>query len=128
MVDGFPASSTNGAKRRAKRQGVPIGSVQNLLSLMAHSQIILLRCLSNLSISQFSIPDEPFYHLSQLKFNGEDGTSIAKHIYDFLIFFESYEIDNEYFYCVLFFLTLEDRANKWCTLPSASFHYIQHFL
>jgi len=63
---------------------------------------------------QCSIPDDKLYHLSQLKFDGKDGTSITKHISDFLKFCESYEIDDEEFAYVVFSLTLEGHVNKWC--------------
>jgi len=78
---------------------------------MAHPKIILPGFLSNQSPGKFSILDEPLYHLSQFNFDGEDGMSITKKIYDFLKFFEYYEIDDEYFVCVTLFLTLEGHVN-----------------
>jgi len=101
----------------------------NLLSKMAHTQILLLGHFSNFSLYRFSIPNEPLNHLSQLKFDGDDGTSIAKHISDFLNFYESYKINDEEFSCVVLFLTLEGRDNRWChTLPPSSIHSLHHFL
>ena len=121
----FQHRQQNGATRRDIRQVMPIDLVLNLLSLMDHSQIILPGCFSNLSICQFSIPDEPLYHLPQLKFDGEYGTSIIENISDFLKFFEPYEINDEYFACVLFSLTLEAHSNRWFhTLPSTSIIFI----
>ena len=78
---------------------------------MDHPQIILPGYFSNLSHGKILILDEPLYHLSQLNFDGEDGTSITKHISDFIKFCESYEINDEEFSCVIFFLTLEGRVN-----------------
>jgi len=96
---------------------------------MAHTQILLLGCFSNFSLYQFSIPDEPLYHLSQLKFDGEDGTSIIEHISIFFKFYESYEIIYEESACVLFFLTLEGHVNQWChTLPPTSIHSLHQFV
>lgn len=96
---------------------------------MAHTQISLPGCFSNFSLYQFSIPDETLGHLSLLKFDGEDGTCITNHISDFLKFYESYEINDEDFSYVLFFLTLEGRVNWWIhTLPSTSIHSLHHFL
>lgn len=58
-----------------------------------------------------------------------DGTSISKHIYDFLKFLQPYEIHNEEYFCVVFFPTLEGRANWWCyTFPPAFFHSLIPFL
>jgi len=93
---------------------------------MAHPQIILPRCFSSLcSPSQLLISGEPLDDLSQLKFYGEDGTSITEHISNFLKF---YEIDDENISCVLFFLTLEGRVNRLChTLPLASIHSFDQF-
>ena len=55
--------------------------------------------------------------------------SVTEHIYDFLHFCESREIDSDELFCVLFFLTLEGRANQWChTLPPASVHSLLTFL
>ena len=63
------------------------------------------------------------YHLSQLKFDGENGVSITKHLLDFCDFCECYEIDDEELDCLLFSLTLEGRVNKWCRkLLAASIH------
>ncbi len=96
---------------------------------MAHLEILFLGCFSNLSIYQFSIPNEPLYHLTQLRLDCEDETSITTHIYDFLKFCESHEIDDEEFACAFFFLTLEGRVNQWChTLPPTSILYSHHFL
>jgi len=73
----------------------------NLLSKMVHTQIILPGCFFNFSLDQFSPLDELLDHLSQLKFDREDGMSITKHIDDFLQFCELYEIDNEDSACFL---------------------------
>ena len=90
---------------------------------MARSQIILPRCLSEFYEPRCLIPDELMYHLSQLKFDGENGVSITQHLLDFYDFGECYEIENEGLICLLFFLTLEGRAKQWChTLPKASIH------
>ena len=63
------------------------------------------------------------YHLSQLKFDGENGVSITQHLLDICEFGECYEIDDEGLICLLFFLTLEGRAKQWCrTLSKASIH------
>ena len=63
------------------------------------------------------------HHLSQLKFDGENGVSITKYLLDFCDFCECYEIDNEGLTCVLFSLTLEGRIKQCCcTLPEASIH------
>ena len=63
------------------------------------------------------------YHLSQLKFDGENGVSITQHLLDLCDFGECYEIDNEGLICLLFSLTLEGHAKQWCcTLPEASIH------
>jgi len=96
---------------------------------MTHAQTLLPGCFSNFSLYQFTIPHEPFYHLSQLNFDGEDGTSITEHISYFIKFCESYEIYDEEFSCVIFFLTLEGRVNQWChTLPPTSIHSLHHLL
>ena len=55
---------------------------------MAHPQIILPRCLSDFYEPRCLILDEIMYHLSQLKFDGENGVSITKHILDFCDFGE----------------------------------------
>ena len=90
---------------------------------MARSQISLPRCLSEFYESGYFIPDKIMYHLSQLKFHGENGVPITQHLLDFNDFGECYEIENEGFICFLFFLTLEGRAKQWCcTLPEASIH------
>ena len=81
---------------------------------MARSQIILPRCLSEFYEPRYFIPDELMYHLSQLKFDGENGVSITQHLLYFFEFGEFYEIENEGLICFLFFLTLEGRAKKWC--------------
>lgn len=86
LVGGFLAPSTTGTRRRAKWQVVLVESVLNLLSQMGHPQNLLSMCFYNLSIYQFSIPNEPLYHLSQLKFDGENGPSITVHISTFLNF------------------------------------------
>jgi len=80
---------------------------------MAHPQIILPGCFSNLSPDKNLILDDPLYQLSQLKFDGEDGTSIIEHISNFIKFCEYYKINDEYFSCVDFFLTLEVHVNRW---------------
>ena len=55
--------------------------------------------------------------------------SVTKHIYDFLHLCESHEIDSDELVCILFFLTLEGHANRWChTLPPASVHSLLTFL
>lgn len=55
--------------------------------------------------------------------------SITEHIYDFLHFCESHEIDSDELVCVLFFLTLEGRDNLWCqALPPASIHTLLTFV
>ena len=95
---------------------------------MAHTQILILGCFSNFSLYQFLIPDELLDHLSQLKFDGEDGTSITKHIYDFLKFFEFYKRNDEDFSCVFFFLSLEGRANRWCHTLTPTFIHSLHQL
>ena len=49
--------------------------------------------------------------------------SITQHYSDFRDFGECYEIDDEGLFCLLFFVTLEGRAKKWCcTLPESSIH------
>ena len=49
--------------------------------------------------------------------------SITQHLLDFCDFGECYEIDDEGLICLIFFLTLEVHAKKWChTLPKASIH------
>jgi len=91
---------------------VPFELVLNLLSLMTNPKIILSGCFSSLCPpGQLLIPVETLYDLSQLKFDGKDGTSIIEHISDFLKFCEYYEIDDESIACVLFFLTLEGHVN-----------------
>ena len=93
---------------------------------MAHSQIILSTYLSEFYEPRYFIPDELMYHLSQLKFDGENGVSITRHLSDLCEFGECYKIENEGFICFLFFLTLEGRAKKWChTLPEASIHLFE---
>ena len=88
---------------------------------MAHPKIILSGYFSNISLGKISILDEAIYDLSQLKFDGEDGTSITKHIYDFFKFCEYYKINDEDFSFVTFFLALEGHVNRWChTLPTSS--------
>ena len=90
---------------------------------MARSQIILPRCLSEFYEPQYFVPDELMYHLSQLKFDGENGVSITQRLLDFCDFGECYEIDDEGLICLLFFLTLGVRVKQWCrTLPKASIH------
>ena len=90
---------------------------------MAHSQIILPRFLSEFYKPRYYISDEFIYHLSPLKFDGENGVSIAQHCSDFCDFGECYEIDDEGLFCLLLFLTFEGRAKQWCrTLPKASIH------
>ena len=73
---------------------------------MDHPKIILLGCFYNLFPGKILTLDEPLYHLYQLKFDGEDGISITEHISNFLKFCEYYKIDDEYFACVTFFITL----------------------
>lgn len=86
-------------------------------------------CFSNFSLDQISLPNELLIHFSQLKLDGEDRTSISKHIYDFLQIFHPFEIDNEESPCVLFFLALEGCANQWCpTLPHTFVHSLLPFL
>jgi len=51
------------------------------------------------------------------------------HIYGFLRFCESYEIDDEEFVRVLLFSTIERCVNQGChTLPPTSIHSFHHFL
>ena len=78
---------------------------------MAHPQIIFAGYFSSLFPNKILIPNEPIYHLSQLKFYGEDGTSITEHITNFLKFCEYCEINDEYFSCVAFFLNLKGHVN-----------------
>lgn len=89
-----------------------VESILNLLSLMGHLKVILPGCFSNLYPSEILFHDEPLYPFSQLKFDGEDGTSITNHIFNFLKFCEFYEINDIYFSCVPFFLTLEGHVNR----------------
>ena len=91
---------------------------------MDHTQFVLPRSFSHFSLSQLSIPDELLDHLSLLKIDDEeDRTSVTKHIYDFLHFCESHEINNDELVCIIFFLTLEGHANRWCqTLPPDFVH------
>lgn len=74
---------------------------------MDHSQIIFLRCFSNISYGKRLIIDEPLYNLSQLKFEGEDGISKVEHIPNFVYFCEFVQIDCEDVALILLFLTLE---------------------
>ena len=95
---------------------------------MAHPSIVLSVHFSNFSLYQISLPDELLDLLSLLKFDSEDRMSLTRHIYAFLHFYESHEIDSEELVCVLFFLTIEGRANRWChTLSPASIHSLLPF-
>ena len=63
------------------------------------------------------------HHLSQLKFDGENGVSITRHLSDFCDFGECYEIYDQGLFFFLFSLSLEGRTKKWCcTLPKSSIH------
>lgn len=54
---------------------------------------------------------------------------VTEHIYDFLHFYESHEIDSDDLVCVLFFLTLEGFSNWWChILPPTSVRSLLTFL
>ncbi len=92
---------------------------------MAHPQIILPACFSNLSPGKMLIPDEPLHHLSQLKFNGEDGTFIIEQISNFLKFCEHYEINENMFLVRLsstpFQVMLNDGVILYHLLPSITF-------
>lgn len=67
--------------------------------------------------------------MSQLKFNGEDGTPLIKNIYDSLEFCESFVINDEEFSCVFFSLTLEGRTKQWChTLPAMSIYSFEQLI
>ena len=69
------------------------------------------------------------HHLSQLKFDGENGFSITEHLSDFSDFCECYEIDEKELDCVLFSLTLEGHAEKWCHIfPTACIHSFEHLV
>ena len=68
-----------GARRRARWQAEPLEHAVSLISVMAHPQIILPRCLSEFYEPWCFIPSELLYHLSQLKFDGENGVSVTKH-------------------------------------------------
>lgn len=90
---------------------------------MDHRNFALLGCFSHFSLNQLSIPVDLLNHLSLLKFDSDDRTSVTKHIYDFLHLWKSREIDSEELVSMLLFLTLEGCANWWChTLPSPSIH------
>lgn len=96
---------------------------------MAHTKILPPGCSSNFSLFQLSILDDPLDHLSELKFDGEDATPIIEHIFYFLKFCKSYEIDDDEFDFLLFYLTLESHVNQWCyTFPLASIHSLHQFL
>ena len=47
---------------------------------------MLQRCLSEFYEPRYFIPDELMYHLSQLKFDGENEVSITQHLLDFVTF------------------------------------------
>lgn len=90
---------------------------------MNNTQFMLPVCFSHFSLNKLSIPDELLNHLSLLNFDSEEKTSVTEHIYDFLHFYESHEINSDEIVYVLFFLTLEGHDNRWChTLPPASVH------
>lgn len=61
---------------------------------------------SNLPPSKISIFVELVHSLSQLKFDGEGGTFLSKHINDFLGFYKYFEVNNEDVMFILFTLTL----------------------
>jgi len=78
---------------------------------MALSQIIILKCFSNLPFGKLSIFVEIVHFLSQLKFHGEGGTFLTKNINYFIGFYRSLEIDDEYVMSILFTLGLEGHVN-----------------
>jgi len=105
-------------------------SFEYLIGLIAHPQIIVSGCFSSLCPpNHILIPDDPLDDFSQSKFDGEDGTYIAKNIYDFLKWYEYYEIDDENISCVFFLLALKGHINQWChTLPPTSIYSFDQFL
>lgn len=86
---------------------MPNEFVLNLLSEMAHPQIIIQKCFSNLSPGKIFISSEQLDDLSQFRFDSDGDTSITKHVSIFLKFCEYYEIDCEDVASILFCLTLE---------------------
>ena len=92
------------------------------------SQIIVPGCFSNLPPGKIAILAKLVHALSQFKFNGEGGTFLSRHINYFLGFRKNLQIDDEYFMCLLFNLTLKGHVNNWFhTLPSSTIHSLHHF-
>ena len=60
--------------------------------------------------------------MSQFKFDSEGDTPITEKASLFLKFYEHYEIDYDDVACILFFLTLEGRFNRWVSYPTTCFH------
>jgi len=101
----------------------------NLLSLMDLPQIIIQEIFLNLPPGKLSISSKIVHVLSHFRFDSEGGTILSKNINDFLVFYKSLEVNNEYVMCILFTLTLDGHVNQWChSLPSTSVHSFCQFL
>lgn len=93
------------------------------------SQIIILKCFSNLSPGKLLISEKQIYDLSQFKFDGEGSTLITKHISYFVGLCKYHETSEEYVVGVLFTLTLKGHFNQWHhALPFSSIHSFDQFL